>query len=131
MLARRRARSAKAAVPLVDDAPRCRRVVRELLERRGYAIAGEASCAASAIDSVERLAPAAALVDIHLPDATGFEVAARLTEAHPELAVLLTSFDFDRQFYALADVSGARGFVPKDQLALVEFAFFWPGIDGG
>ena len=91
--------------------------MRQLLERRGYAIAGEASCAASAIESVERLAPDAALVDIHLPDATGFEVAARLTEAHPELAVLLTSFDFDRQFYALADVSGARGFVPKDQLA--------------
>jgi DNA-binding NarL/FixJ family response regulator len=131
MLTRRRARSAKAAILLVDDAPGCRRVVRDLLERRGYAIAGEADCAASAIDSVERLAPDAALVDIDLRDASGFEVAARLIESHPALAVLLTSFDFDRNFYALADASGARGFVPKDQLALVEFAFFWPGGGGG
>jgi hypothetical protein len=43
-------------------------------------------------------------------------------------AVLLTSADFDEHFYARADASGARGFVPKSQLAQVELERFWPGI---
>lgn len=126
MFALTRPRPSKLWVLIVDDTPVCRCVVRELLERRGYGIAGEAGSAAMALDFVERLAPEAALLDVHLPDENGFELAARLTGSHPNLAVLLTSADVERRFYALADLSGARGFVPKDQLAQVELATFWP-----
>ena len=41
-------------------------------------------------------------------------------------AVPVTSADFERSFYALADSAGARGFVPKAQLAEVDFTIFWP-----
>ena len=116
-----------ARVLVVDDAPAFRRVICELLSRRGYQIVGEAATAAAAIELTESLAPDAVLLDIHLPDGNGFDVAGRLTRAHPSLAVLLTSLDFEGNFYALADVSGARGFVPKADLASVEFTIFWPG----
>lgn len=112
-------------VLVVDDAPFFRRVICELLSRRGYLIAGEAATAAQALELAERLQPDAVLLDVHLPDANGFELAARLTHAHPALAVLLTSLDFESNFYALADMSGARGFVPKAELAGVEFTTFW------
>ena len=113
-------------VLVVDDAPPFRRVICELLSRRGYRVVGEAGSAAEAIEMTERLKPDAVLVDVHLPDSDGFELAARLTRAHPALAVLLTSLDFDSNFYALADLSGARGFVPKTDLAGIEFTIFWP-----
>jgi DNA-binding NarL/FixJ family response regulator len=112
-------------VVIIDDSCACRGVIRELLERRGYEVTGEAGCAAAAIELVERLSPDAVLLDVRLPDGNGFELAARLRERHPGLAILLTSIDFEGGFYALADVSGARGFVPKSQLAQVQFDLFW------
>jgi len=113
-------------VLLVDDSPPFRSVARELLGRRGYVVASEVDCAAAAMEAAALIAPDAGLIDVHLPDQNGFELAARLTHAHPALAVLLMSADYDDNFYALAEVSGARGFVPKCQLAQVELARFWP-----
>jgi DNA-binding NarL/FixJ family response regulator len=117
------------SVLIVDDTAACRCVVGELLERRGYRIAGEAESAAVALDLVERVTPDAVLLDVHLPDANGFEVALRLTNSRPTLTVLMTSVHAERSFYARAQASGARGFVPKGQLAQVDLAEFWPAPD--
>jgi DNA-binding NarL/FixJ family response regulator len=116
-----------ARVLIVDDAPVFREAARELLERRGYTVVGEADSAASAIDAVARLAPDAVLVDIRLPDADGFELSAALTRAHPELAVLLASADRDTPSPARVQASGARGFVLKTRLAATDLTQFWPG----
>jgi DNA-binding NarL/FixJ family response regulator len=99
----------------------------ELLERRGYQVAGEAEGVAAALRMAVDIQADAALLDIHLRDGNGFELAAQLTRSQPQIAVLMTSSDFDDRFYALADASGARGFVPKSQLAQVELGRFWPG----
>lgn len=74
--------------------------------------------------------PRRVLLDIHLPDGDGFHLAARILEVRAEIAVLLTSSDFDNRFYALAEAHGARGYVPKDQLPQVDFARFWPDASG-
>jgi DNA-binding NarL/FixJ family response regulator len=124
---RRNAGSGQKRVVVVDDSPVFRRVLCELLERRGYTIVGEASCASQAIDHVARLRPDAVLVDVHLPDQSGFELAARLTDEHSRLAVLLMSAAFRHDFYALAQVSGARGFVPKSELPKADLAQFCGG----
>jgi DNA-binding NarL/FixJ family response regulator len=97
-----------------------------LLARRGYEVAGEAESMAAALCLAETAQPDAALLDVRLPDGNGFELAARLARSYPQLAVLLTSTQFDYNFYARADASGARGFVPKSQLAQIEFEAFWP-----
>jgi DNA-binding NarL/FixJ family response regulator len=116
-----------ARVLIVDDAPIFREVARELLERRGYTVVGEADSAASAIEAVARLAPDAVLVDIRLPDGDGFELSAALTRAHPELAVLLASADRVAPTPARVQASGARGFVLKSRLAATDLTQFWPG----
>jgi two-component system chemotaxis response regulator CheY len=115
-----------ARVLIVDDAPVFREVARELLERRGYTVVGEAGSAESAVDAVERLAPDAVLLDVRLPDRSGFELSAVLTRANPELAVLLVSADRVPAGIATVEASGARGFVFKSQLAATQFANFWP-----
>ena len=78
-------------VLIVDDQPSFRGMARRVLEWRGYVVAGEAECADSAIAAAERLAPDAVLLDVCLGEACGFDVACALTQARPELAVLLVS----------------------------------------
>ena len=63
-------------VVVVDDHPTFRHAARMLLAARGYDVVGEASCAASALDAVERHAPQAVLLDVRLGDDDGFEAAA-------------------------------------------------------
>ena len=103
-----------------------RQAARELLERRGYAVAGEADSAASALAAAARLAPDAVLADIRLPDNTGFELCAALTRAYPQLAVLLASADRVTPSPASVQASGARGFAFKSQLASTDLTQFWP-----
>jgi DNA-binding NarL/FixJ family response regulator len=128
---RRGGRAVLTRVLIVDDTACCRRVVCELLERRGYQVAGEARCVAEALRLAEGLQPDAALLDVHLPDGNGFELAAQLKRSQPGMALLMTSSDFDDRFYALAHASGARGFVPKSELAQVALDRFWPGNHHG
>lgn len=117
--------AAPLRVVIVDDSAPFRRAASELLTRRGFAVVGEATSAESAIKTVERLAPDALLLDINLPDGCGFEVATRLTDALPDLAVLLTSAD-DRAASDLAvEACGARGFAPKCCLAATPLEHFW------
>src|SRR3954468_19962788 len=111
-------------VVIVDDHPTFRCAVRMLLAARGYDVVGEASCAASALDAVERHAPQAVLLDVCLGDDDGFEVCGLLTRSHPELAVLLASAD--EQDSERVTRCGARGFVQKHRLPQIDFAEFWP-----
>jgi DNA-binding NarL/FixJ family response regulator len=113
-------------VLIVDDSPCFAAAARTLLERRGYEVAGVADSVADAIEQVERLEPGAVLLDVILPDGTGFGVAARLTESDPALAVLLTSAEDYSSSHFLAEECGARGFVLKSQLAACDLERFWP-----
>jgi two-component system response regulator DevR len=113
-------------VLVVEDAAGYRQIVCELLARRGYHVAGKAESIDAALRLAQTIQPDAALVDVRLPDGSGFELAAQLTQSYPRMVVLLTSCAFDDDFYARAHASGARGFVPKSQLAQIEFNEFWP-----
>lgn len=112
-------------VLIVDDSAPFRTAVRELLARRGYLVVGEADTAARAVEAAERLGPDAVLLDIHLPDGCGFEVSSALTDADPELAVLLTSTDDPSAWDSRVEASGARGFVVKSRLARTPLERFW------
>jgi len=113
------------SVLIVDDQPSFRGMARTVLEWRGYVVAGEADSAASAIAAAERLAPDAVLLDICLGEASGFDVACTLTQARPELAVLLVSSIDYRRCETLVRDCGARGFVLKSELACVDLEDFW------
>ena len=118
-------RHALVRVLIVDDSAPFRAVVRDLLTRRGYLVVGEADTAAHAVEAAERLTPDAVLLDVHLPDGCGFEVSAVLTDADPDLAVLLTSSDEASASALRIGASGARGFVLKCCLAKTPLEPFW------
>ena len=104
-------------VLVVDDHPSFRRCARVLLASEGFEVVGEAEDGESALELAAELAPDLVLVDIQLPDINGFEVASRLHERDPELAIVLIS-SRDRSAYGSAiGVSGVRGFISKADLS--------------
>jgi DNA-binding NarL/FixJ family response regulator len=104
-------------VLIVDDHPSFRANARALLESEGYEVVGEASDGRSALEAAERLRPDVVLLDVQLPDHTGFEVASLLTEdGSPPNVVLVSSRD-GCDYGSLVEESGASGFVPKAELS--------------
>lgn len=118
----------QVTVLIVDDAAVIRHLARDLLERRGYTVVGEADCAATAFTLADSLAPDAVLLDVRLPDADGFDVAAAMTSTstNGSPAVLLMTADPQLCHYALIERSGARGLVAKVDLAGTDLNAFWP-----
>jgi two-component system nitrate/nitrite response regulator NarL len=104
-------------VLIIDDHAPFRSVARELLERRGFAVVGEADGAASGIEAAERIEPDAVLLDLRLRDGDGFDVCHALTRRNPAIAVLLTSLEEPIRHRAHIRGCGARGFVLKSRLA--------------
>lgn len=120
----RRYEDRPARVLVVDDSPKTCPLICGLLARRGLTVVGEATSVASGLDSFERLVPDLVLIDVHLPDGSGFDLCARLRALHPEAVLLVTSACGDDAFYGIAASVGARGFVPKAELAGVDFSSF-------
>jgi DNA-binding NarL/FixJ family response regulator len=102
---------------IVDDHVGFRATARKLLVASGFDVVGEAADGAQTLEAVARLQPDVVLLDVQLPDANGFELAARLTSnGHRPDVVLISSRDA-AEFGGLIERSGARGFIPKAQLS--------------
>jgi DNA-binding NarL/FixJ family response regulator len=113
-------------VLIVDDQAAFRNVARRVLEWRGYHVAGEADCAAAAMEAAAALAPDAVLLDVGLGRTSGFEVASALKQACPDAGVLLVSaYDYGH-CGALLRACGVRGFLLKSELAHADLADYWP-----
>jgi DNA-binding NarL/FixJ family response regulator len=104
-------------VLIVDDHPSFRATARALLEAEGFDVLGEASDGAGAIAGVAQLNPDILLLDVQLPDLTGFQVASRLASAGARVSVVLVSSRDGSDYGPLVEESGARGFVPKAELS--------------
>lgn len=104
-------------VLIVDDHEGFRRMARALLEAGGFEVVGEAGDGESAVAAAERLLPGLVLVDVHLPDLDGFEVAARLNEASDPPAVVLVSSRAETSYRRRLVDSSALGFIAKSELS--------------
>jgi DNA-binding NarL/FixJ family response regulator len=106
----------RPTVLIVDDHAGFRRAARAVLEAEGYDVVAESATGGEALEAAERVQPTLVLLDIGLPDIDGIEVAARLTTADRELAVVLTSSRDAADYWSLLERSGARGFIPKAEI---------------
>jgi len=108
---------AVTTVLIVDDHSTFRGTARALLESEGFEVVGEAADGASAIDAVESLHPDVVLLDVHLPDVDGFEVAATLKKNGDAPAIVMASSHDACDFGRCVADSGALGFIPKAELS--------------
>jgi DNA-binding NarL/FixJ family response regulator len=105
----------RVTVLIVDDHQGFRASARKVLELDGFDVVGEAADGASALALARELEPELVLLDVALPDTSGFEVAEQLVGVPPQV-ILISSRE--RQDYGeRVRRSGALGFVSKDRLS--------------
>jgi two-component system invasion response regulator UvrY len=103
---------------LVDDQPEFLQLARLLLSQHpALQVIGEAESGERALDLAPLLHPDAAVVDVHMPGMSGFEVARQLLNGSPGLRVILVSAFDDAQFATLALRAGAVAFITKKALS--------------
>jgi DNA-binding NarL/FixJ family response regulator len=104
-------------VLIVDDHPSFRASARAMLEDEGFEVVGEAADGRSALEAVRTLEPDVVLLDVQLPDVSGFEVSELLDGADSGAAIVLVSSRDASDYDGLIDSSPARGFISKAELS--------------
>lgn len=102
---------------IVDDHPGFRAQARALLTAAGYQVVGEAADGESGVRMARDLAPDIVLLDIQLPDITGFEVLQRVDRSPVRPVTVLISSRDAADYGRRIERSGARGFIAKAELS--------------
>ena len=100
---------------LVDDSQVVRIGLRALLSTEPRVeIVGEASSVGTAVETCLRLKPEVVLLDIRLPDGTGFDACRQILAKLPETRVLVLTSVADETLVDEAIRSGAHGYLLKE-----------------
>jgi DNA-binding NarL/FixJ family response regulator len=105
------------SVLIVDDHPGFRAQARALLVAAGYEVVGEAADGESGVRVARDLSPDVVLLDVQLPDSTGFELVRLIAgETDPPAIILISSRDAS-DYGRRIERSGALGFICKVELS--------------
>jgi len=106
----------KIRILLADDHALVREGIRRVLEEDPeFEVVAEAADGERAVALAREHMPDVAVVDITMPNASGFEVTARLQTEAPAIRVLILSMHDDVEYVMRAVRAGARGYLLKDE----------------
>jgi DNA-binding NarL/FixJ family response regulator len=101
-------------VLVVDDHPAFRQALTSALELVDeIEVAGEAGGGLEACREAENIAPDVVLMDLSMPDLSGFDAMERMHAHNPDLPVVILTANADPDVEAEARRAGASGFVAK------------------
>src|SRR5580698_9483414 len=100
-----------ASVLIVDDEPSITQSLGTFFERSGGHVVMAAHSGADGIATFERARPDIVLLDVRLPDMTGFDVLARIRDANP-VVIMVTGYG-DVALAVQAMQNGAENFLTK------------------
>ena len=95
----------------IDDTPTVRRLVKRLLFQKYEVL--EAATGLEGIDIAQKAHPDLILVDLHLPQLTGYEVATRLSSLLPDTPIIALTADTSVYVRERALASGCWGYIAK------------------
>jgi len=100
---------------IADDHPVFRQGLRMVIEReRSFTVLDEAEDGRAALEKIIALKPQVAVVDIHMPEMSGFDLAREIfSKKIPVEIVFLTMYKDEEMFNAAMDI-GVKGYVLKD-----------------
>jgi two-component system, NarL family, invasion response regulator UvrY len=102
-------------VIIVDDHPVVRRGLKQIIEDEpDMEVAGEAKNAGECFSLVRKTDCTLILLDITLPDRSGFDVLKQLKYEHPGLPVLILSIHPEDQYGLRLIKAGASGYLMKE-----------------
>jgi DNA-binding NarL/FixJ family response regulator len=103
-------------IVIVDDHPLFRKGLAQLIHsEHRFEVCGEAGNTAEATETVRKLRPDLAIVDLSLPGANGLELIKNIRAEFPKLPILVLSMH-DESLYAVRALrAGADGYVMKHE----------------
>ena len=105
-------------VLLVDDHALVRAGIRALIDMLdGVEVVAEAGNGREALQQVEKFAPDLVLLDLTMPEMSGFEVLEQIVQRSPQVRVIILTMHEAREYAIQAMSLGAAGFIPKSAAA--------------
>ncbi|MCC6140336.1 MAG: response regulator transcription factor [Nitrospira sp.] len=102
----------------VDDSVFAREGIRAILTLdRGIQVVGEADSRAHAIEEIHRTQPDVVIMDMRLPDGTGYDACRDILSAFPRTRILFFSAYSDDNALHEAVMAGGHGYLTKDARA--------------
>ena len=100
-------------VLICDDAAFMRMMIKDILSKNGYNIAGEAENGLKAIEKYNELKPDLVLMDITMPEMDGIEALKKIKESDPNATIIMCSAMGQQAMVIEAIQSGAKDFIVK------------------
>ena len=101
------------SVLIVDDSRTSRRILKDIIERAGYKIAGEAINGKEGVEMYSRLLPDIVTMDITMPEMDGIEALSLIKKDYPDARVVMITAAGQKEKMLEAVKLGAIEFVAK------------------
>ncbi|MFZ4450527.1 response regulator [Salibacterium aidingense] len=102
-----------ASVLIVDDASFMRMMIKDILTKNEFDIAGEAANGQEAVDMFKELSPDLVTMDITMPEKDGIAALKEIQGEHPEAKVIMCSAMGQQSMVIDAIQAGAKDFIVK------------------
>ncbi len=100
-------------VLVVDDAAFMRMMIKDILSKNGYEIAGEAENGARAVEKYKELIPDLVIMDITMPEMDGIAAVKQIKKISNDSKIIMCSAMGQQAMVIEAIQAGARDFIVK------------------
>jgi len=105
----------KIRIVIADDHPPFRHLLQHIIESEpDMTVVAAVGDGVAALDTVCRLAPDVAVLDVRMPGLDGIEVARRLVDDHLPTRAVIVTMQVERAVFERAIAAGVSGYVLKD-----------------
>ena len=98
---------------ICDDAAFMRMMIKDILSKNGYNVAGEAENGARAVEKYAELKPDLVLMDITMPEMDGIQALKKIKETDPSALVIMCSAMGQQAMVIESIQAGAKDFIVK------------------
>ena len=98
---------------ICDDAAFMRMMIKDILTKNGYNVAGEAENGLKAVEKFKEVNPDLVLMDITMPEMDGIQALKKIKETDPNASIIMCSAMGQQAMVIEAIQSGAKDFIVK------------------
>lgn len=101
------------SILICDDAAFMRVMIKDILTKNGYEVAGEAENGLKAVEKYNETKPDLVMMDITMPEMDGIQALKKIKEADPAANIIMCSAMGQQAMVIEAIQSGAKDFIVK------------------